>query len=146
SAEDLTFDPATGHFYTLDTNFHILYDLGPGPGQGIQLVPNLSYNTAALAVGPDGLLNLLAADGGGFHLVVIDPVDGSIRSSDPVSGTTGAASAATVGGMTLRPGTGTFLVTAEAGETDLYELDPVTRVITLLTEPAGSVEGGLSGL
>lgn len=147
AVEDLTFDPATGRFYALSQDFrHTLYAVDPATANATPLATGLFYATAALAAGPDGLLDLLASTGSGISLSVIDPASGSVLFSDPVTGTTGASSGASVGGMTLRPGTGTFLLTAGNSETDLYELSPLARQIVPFSDPAGAVDGGLLGL
>jgi hypothetical protein len=145
--QDLTYDPAADRFYALEHDFGSrLYTVDVATGHAVVLSENLSYSSAALALGPDGMLYLLAATGSGLRLSVIDPADGSVVSTDPVSGTLGAAAGDTVGGMVLRPGTGTFLVTAAFNENDLYDLDPLSRQLTELAEPEGVVEGGLLAL
>jgi hypothetical protein len=143
NVQDLTFDPATNRFFALALDFSRLYTIDPVTGEATGLDSQLSYSRAALALGPDGLLYLLSGQGSSLLLSKIDPASGAVLVSDPVTDTTAGAS---VGGMTLRPGTGTFLVTTVFGGRALYELDPVSRVIRPFSEPGGVVEGSLLAL
>ncbi len=155
AVQDLVFDPARDRFYALSQDFGRLYAVDPETAAATVLVAGLSYSTAGLAMGPEGLLYLLSAQGGAFVLSVIDPGSGAVLSTDPVTAPPGGGggselvSLSTVGGMTLRPGSGTFLLTPAVGGPALFELDPLDplgRRITPLSEPQGVVEGGLLAL
>lgn len=160
--QDLAYDPATDRFYALSEDSGKLYTVDPATGAATVFATGLSFGNAtaaALALGPDGLLyvlfslynetppaSLVNAEAPSFLLKIVDPVLGAVVASDPVSGTLGASFTPQVGGMTLRPGTGTFLVTSYGSDKALYELDPLARAITPFSAPGGAVEGSLGAL
>lgn len=145
--QDLTFEPASGRTFALDRDQGTLYQLDLAAGRVMALAENLPGNgNAALAAGPDGLLKLLAFDGVRPVLLTLDPMDGRTLVAEPVAGSAGGSSVEVVGGMTLEPATGTFLVTSGSGEKQLYELDPFLLQLAGYRDPEGTVEGSFLGL
>jgi hypothetical protein len=148
--QDLTFVPATGRLYALIGGFfsRALLSLDLSTQVATVLVPDLPFNASGLAAGPDDRLYLLVPGFGVNALWTIDPVSGTIVNVQSVTGTVGAsASGAEIGGMVLKPGTHTFVLTSPADGTSLYELDLAALTITEVSSPAGDLAGaGLRAL
>ncbi|MBW8874728.1 MAG: hypothetical protein JF614_07160 [Acidobacteria bacterium] len=147
--QDLTFAPATGTLYALSAGFVdrkiVALDLSTQVARVLN--PSLPFEASGLAVGPDGQLYLFIS---GFtnELWTVDPATGAIVDQQSLTGTVGAsAGGGELGGMTLKPGTRTFVLTSPADGRALYELDLGTLAITEVSNPAGDLAGaGLRAL
>ncbi|MFY9826791.1 MAG: Ig-like domain-containing protein [Thermoanaerobaculia bacterium] len=147
---DLTFAPDTGTLYALSGGFVdreiVALDLSTQVARVVN--PSLPFAASGLAVGPDGQLYLFVSGFPDNELWTVDPVTGAVLDQQPLTGTVGASAGGTeLGGMTLKPGTHTLVLTSPFDGTALYELDLGTRVITEVSTPAGNLAGaGLRAL
>lgn len=147
--QDLTFVPATGGLYALRAGFfgRAILSLDLSTQVARTLTPDLPFNATGLAAGPDGRLYLFVPGFGSNELWTIDPGSGAIVNVQPISGTVGASFGAEIGGMVLKPGTRTFVLTSISDGTSLYEVDLGTLAVTEASTPAGELFGaGLRAL
>ena len=139
-----------------------LYRIDSVTAGATRLASGFSYDTAAIAVGRDGLLYLFGTEGFGAEfraratgpqtsvsgqlgaagptvLVAFNPADGTLLSTQPVPGWTGDS----IDGMTLQAGSGVLLV---ASGNNLFTLDPATLAVAPFASPAPPPEGHLQSL
>jgi hypothetical protein len=148
--QDLTFRPADGQLYALGRGGFTgsLFRLDPSGQTAALVASGLGFNASGLAVGLDGRLDVLVPQSASAsQLVTVEPADGQVVTRSPISGTIGAtAPPPVVGGMVLRPGTGTFLLSSVADGAELYVLDPTAGTVQSLSTPAGQLDGNLLAL
>jgi hypothetical protein len=142
--QDLTFEPVTGRLFALTAGFvaRALVSLDTTSLVATVVSGNLPSDATGLAAGPDGRLALFVQGFSSSELWSLDPLTGAVVSTAAVTGTVGAsAQGAEIGGMALKPGTRTFVLTSPADGTDLYELDLATLAVTEVASPAGDLAG-----
>lgn len=159
--QDLTFNPADGQLYALQSGFSggvglaagtkatsagTLYRLNLETLEATTITRDLPFEATGLAAGPDGILYTLTPGSEGNELIGVDPATGTVVSQQFINGSIGASFGNEVGGMVARPGTGSFLLTSPSDGAELYELDPVSAQITDFSSPSGALDGQALGL
>lgn len=153
AVRSLAYVPSTGRLYALAQDQPSLYSIDPATGAATLVTGNLRSPFARLAAGPDGLLYLLYREAGETvsTLSSLDPESGAVVQAVTVAGNVDAGG----GGMALRPGAGTFVLSSgfggseildASGDTTLVELDPETLTVEPYRSPTGALDSELLGL